>query len=229
MTEDERSRTRTEPVHLDPDEVVQHRPVDGEVQATSRSVRIGSLYGVMLLHRDHDLYVAENRRGRNLQDLIRARLQAERFSDDDAQEWAFRNWCRWLVDPRDSFDGDDSWFCDQVIQAALAYRDTGIPIDEAFGWTIRSVSARDAVRLRAHGWNPDAYSTLATYCMNQGAELEEADTWVESRIVWWRALRYLEAGLRLPEALVQETRRLEGADIDPAVDLLIALKTGPTQ
>lgn len=78
--------------------------------------------------------------------MIRTRLRAERFDEDDCDEWAYRDWRKVLAHPRDMFDESrDQSMCDRVVEAALAYRDTGMPIDEAFAWTIRSISANLAV------------------------------------------------------------------------------------
>jgi len=179
----------------------------------------------MLLHREHDLYVAEKNRGRALQDLIRNRLRTDRFSKDDADEWAFRNWYRWLIPAGEPFnEEDDPWVCEQVVEAALAFRRTGMPIDGAFAWTIRDVTATKAVRARQQGWNPHAYSTLLTLCSEQTPDNGSAGAWVESGIAWWRALRYLQARIGLREALAHEERRHHyGDDVDTAVDLVLAL------
>ncbi|WP_028638643.1 hypothetical protein [Nocardioides sp. URHA0032] len=216
---------------LDPDSSVQYRTVDDEPDPSANSVRIRYLYGSMLLHREHDLFVAQSAQGRHAQDLIRTRLRAERFSTDDSDEWAFRNWRKWwsLNElAQHSIDQPDEWMCDLVVQVALAYRDTGIPNDEAFEWVIRSVSPDYALSIRNHGWNPHAYGTLCALCIQRATpdrnDDNEADRWIASPIVWWRALRYLQAGFRLPDALGQELRRRDGEDVDAAVDVLIGLR-----
>lgn len=79
--------------------------------------------------------------------------------------------------------------CDQAGQAALSYRETAIPNYEAFAWTIRSVSATHAVHIRHHGWTPKTYSNLLALCIQQTPEIDAADEWIGSPIVWRRALR----------------------------------------
>lgn len=208
---------------VNPDEPIANVTPGGDPSdAVATGLRFRHVYGAMLLHRDHDLYVAEADHGRHLQHLIRDRLLAERFSLDHADEWALRNWRKWLSPVGKTYsDHDDPRLCDKVVDAALEYRETGMPIDEAFAWVTRSISATYAVHSRSHGWNPEAFSTLIRLCIEAVADNE--DEWVEAPIVWWRALRYLQAGLHLPEALEQERRRLDGEDIDPAIDLLLAL------
>src|SRR4051794_36287727 len=108
--------TRIQAVSLDPDHPVRYRSVDSQSEWSTDNVRLRRLYGEVLLHRDHDLYVAERALGRDLQDLIRSRLRAERFGDDDAQEWAFRHWYKWLIPTGTSFNDEvDPWVCDQVV------------------------------------------------------------------------------------------------------------------
>ena len=116
---------------------------------------------------------------------------------------------------------DDPRLCDEVVGAALEYRETGMPVDEAFGWVKRSISAPYAMHNRRHGWSPEAFSTLTRLCMEAATNNE--DEWVAAPVGWWRAIRYLQAGVHLPEALEFERRRLDGEDVDPAIDLLIAL------
>ena len=200
---------------------------DDQPQPGARAL-LRRLYGATVFHREHDLYVADPGRGRHLQDAIRLRLRAQRFDRHDAEEWAFRNWSRWLIPEGESFNEEiDPSLSSEVVKQALAYRETGIPNDEAFAWTIRRVSAPNAVRLRSQGWHPHAYSTLLTRCFLSAPDIEDAAGWIESPIVWWRALRYLEAGSRLPEALDLEDRRLAGEGIDAAIDLLIGLAAPP--
>lgn len=214
-------------IPLDPDELVRSHREDDQPPPGARALLL-RLYGATVFHREHDLYVAEKGRGRHLQYAIRVRLRAQRFERHDAEEWAFRNWYRWLIPEGESFNEEiDPSLSSEVVKQALAYRETGIPNDEAFAWTIRGISAPDAVHLRNCGWNPQAYNTLLTRCFLLAPDVEDAAGWVESPIVWWRALRYLEAGSRLPEALDLETRRLAGEGIDAAIDLLIGLTAPP--
>lgn len=186
-------------------------------------LQVCNVFGDLLLHRTEDLWVATEGVDRRLQELIRRRLLAERFDVDDAEEWAFRNWRLWLAIPID-LDGEpqDRWICDQVTSIAGVYRDTGMPNDEAFAWAIRSINANYAVYLRRQGWNPDTFGTLTGLCLESATDQDEAH-WVAAPIVWWRVLRYLLAGMTLAEALAHEQRRLEGEDIDSAIDVLLAL------
>lgn len=190
----------------------------------STTGRAGRLHGQVSVRREHDLFVAYAEPERRWQETIRARLVSERFCPDDAIEWACRDWLTWLprpLHPRD--DEDPSSLCEPVIQAALSYRDTGIPSDEAFAWTIRSIGATYAVYLRRQGWNPVTFGNLAGLCIERGPDTDEVDEWVASGIPGWRALRYLEAGLSPAEAGAFEERRLSGEDVDAAIDVLIGL------
>lgn len=209
-----------------PDEMVAFVvPHSGDPLPDDPVVSLRDLYGERLLHRPQDLYVAPDTQGRQLQDQIRAALRSERFDEDDSDEWAFRNWRARIMFPRDLDEASlDQWICDRVVNAALSYRDTGIPNDEAFGWVIRYVSATHAVHIRQHGWNPEAYSALLRACNQQAPAIENADAWIEAPIAWWRVLRYVEAGLRVSEALGQENRRVEGVGVDAAIDMLIGLR-----
>lgn len=186
-------------------------------------------HGESVLHREEDLYVADYEHGRDLQELIRARLLAERFSETDAAEWAFRRWSLWLGagQTRRYNDGLDDRLCEVVVQAALAYRETGIPTDEAVAWVVRSINAEFAVHLRRCGWNPRTYSTLLRLCSQKPHSIGDSDRWTDSGIVWWRVLRYLRTGVRMEEAIDMETRRTHGKDIDTAIDVLIALRATP--
>lgn len=229
MTKPGRNPRRTEPIPIDPDDILHYQSVDGGTDPQT-TIRVRHLYGELLLHREQDLYVAPVKKGRSLQDLIRNRLIEERFDPEDADEWAFRNWIQWLnYSVKQYNEAQDAWVCDQVIQSALAYRQTGIPNDEAFAWTIRSISAEYATYLR-RGWSPYAYDTLVYLCAQiytgstSDGGLDLVDHWAGSTIVWWRVLRYLRAGLQLEEALDHEERRLNGEDVDPAIDILIALR-----
>lgn len=229
-------------IPLDPTEALQRRavedagtsveqtepnPVHGPEPRSIDGILVRNLYGKMLLHREHDLYVAEAHLGQELQGMIRDQLLAERFSDEDAREWAYRNWLQWLPLPTTVRRRDrDSYLADQVVQAARMYRETGMPVDEAFGWTIRSISAPYATSMRNRGWNPDSYTDLVNLCLarnSEPADPDETDLWIAAPIPAWRALRYLKAGLTCSEAVNYEQRRMSGEDIDPAIDTLIAL------
>ncbi|GAA4372865.1 hypothetical protein [Nocardioides caricicola] len=229
MTDHRNPSKRTTAISLNVIETYDDLAADERVQSALASVRVRRVYGAMLLHREQDLYVAETDRHRGLQDHIRERLLGERFSLDDAEEWAYRNWYKALTRIDDSLDDEaENFLCDEAVAIALAYRDTGIPNDEAFAWSSRSVSATDAVRIRQHGWNPHAYSTLLAYCFQQAPHMEEADNWIASPVAWWRVLRYLRAGFGPREALDLEARRTAGEDVDPAIDLLISLTAPET-
>lgn len=206
-------------------------PGGDPAEAVATGGRHSNLYGTMLIHREQDLYVAPSEGAKPLQEMIRKRLLALRFSADDADEWAFRDWRR-LLRP-DRFHGrDDLRLSDQVVQAALEYRDTGMPIDEAVAWTVRSVSAGLAVYNRRRGWNPHTYSTLVSLCMGKARQSPSGyraaeDDWVDAPIPAWRALRYLKAGLTVAESIEQEGRHRAGEDVDAAIDTLLGLTAGP--
>lgn len=222
---------------IDPDEPVTYvMPGDPDGDPKQSDVLFRFVYGEMVLHRPHDLWVAPTDRGRHLQDMIRTRLLAERFSPDDAAEWAYRHWRSVFRTINDLYDEhDDEWMCHEVVENARAYRDAGMPVDEAFLWVRMRMEPDYAVHCRSHGWCPEAYSLLIRLCVDQVVHsapytrIADTSGWVEAPIVAWRSLRYLQAGLSLAEALEQERRREAGEDVDAAVDLLIALYQEPAR
>lgn len=215
---------------LNPDEHYGSVTPGGDpADAVTTGGRHSDIYGTMLIHREHDLYVAPPEGAKPLQEMIRMRLLALRFSADDADEWAFRDWRECLDASRDLGDKQrDQALCEKVAQAAVAYRDSGMPIDEAFAWTIRSISANLAVYNRQRGWNPDTYSTLVALCASEQVRTPERtrpheSAWVDAPIPAWRVLRYIKAGFAVTEAIALEERHRAGEDIDAAVDTLIGL------
>lgn len=195
-------------------------------------------FGRLLIHREQDLWVANAENQRRLQDLIRDRLLAERFDIDDAEEWAYRYWSMWLdrlqsLDESTGREHIDARLAETVVTVALEYRATGMPVDEAFGWANRSLSASYAVHIRNNGWNPDTYTALTTLCLEGAADgdpnwVDDTDQWIDAPIAWWRALRYLQTGFSVEEALDHEARRLGGEDVDAAMDVLLGLNAGGT-
>lgn len=220
----EEGRRLTDHYPLDPGEQVGHlEPGADPATAVVTGTRYRDIYGASLIHRPHDLWVATDDVSRDLQDLIRQRLLAERFSPDDADEWAFRDWHTLHVRAGSTYrDANNPRLRDRVVELALAHRDHGIPNDEAFLWVAQSVDATDAAHHRNHGWNPDTYRTLMSRWWRKGSP-SAPEAWIEAPILAWRALRYLRVGLTLTEALTQEERRLAGEDVDSAIDLLIGL------
>lgn len=217
-------RRLTDPVRLNPDDQASYVDPASEHPTTfAGEVRFQDLYGHMLLHRPEDLWVAPPGPIRGLQTKIRAELLRKRFSLDDADEWAYRKWTRHIafVFGRRAYDDHDFVYA-KVVEIALSYRDTGMPIDEAFVWAITPLNATHALHYRNQGWNPHSYRTLVEFCLDS-PQSEREGAWIESPVVWWRALRYLRAGLTLNEALQQEDRRVQGDDVDLAIDVLLGL------
>lgn len=133
-----------------------------------------------------------------------------------------RDWRRWLRSVTMVYEKRrDARIADEVVEMALAFRDTGMPIDEAFGWAVRGITAADAVHHRNHGWNPHTFSTLASLCEASPSTQSE---WVEAPLPAQRAMRYARAGLSITEALGHERRRLAGDDVDSGLDLLIGFR-----
>lgn len=223
MTSEE-GRRLNDPYPLDPDEEAGFLvPGADPATAVASGTRYRDIYGAMLVHRPHDLWVATDDTSRDLQDLIRLRLHAQRFSLDDADEWAFRDWHMLFVRAGSTYCAENNpRLCDKVVELAIAHRDHGIPNDEAFLWITLFVNAADAVHYRNDGWTPDTYRTLLSRRWPKETPTTP-EAWIEAPIPAWRALRYLRAGLTLTEALAEEKRRHAGEDVDAAIDLVLGL------
>lgn len=214
-------RRLTDPFTLDLDEQVGHlAPGADPTTAFASGVRYRDVYGAMLLHRPQDLWVAPGGSGRLVQDTIGDALKGHRFSADDVDEWRFRKWHHLLPAPFAPEEEDAQRAVAFIVEQAIAFRDAGIPNDEAFGWIILTKGADEAIHLRSLGWNPTTYTKLNDLTTRDRHGRRQ---WLTSGIPAWRVLRYLAAGLTLSEAHDQEDRHNAGEDTDPAIDLLIGL------
>lgn len=143
----------------------------------------------------------------------------------DMPEAEARAWAQVCVEHGISLDIPPGWFQE------------GFTLSEAAPWidTLGLVDERAAAYFSSAGWTPTEVAALlkvyvsqadvdATHVIDVDSWLAAASPWVASRLPPSRVGRYTAAGMTLEAARAFERRRAAGADIEPALSLLSALR-----